>query len=524
MPRYSEGPGGKPESNVVLTDDLECGEPGETQLPTTTVARQQSERVVLEHVQSHVSNHEIAAATPYIEAGDEVYDRLPNHRKVIITSVLSLCGFLAPTSSTMVLPAVPDIAATFHSTGTIVNLTNALYLIGMGISPMFYGPLSQVYGRRWVCVTCGWLFTAFSIGTALSPNLASFFIFRIFTAFQGTAFLIVGASCIGDIYRPTERATAYSWYLSGALIGPAFGPFLAGIIVTYREWRDVFWLQSSLGALAAVLLSFLLPETIHYKRSAELRDLSKHEYVHKLWQWTNPLRVVRLYRYPNLLVVGMAASALTWNMYSLLTPIAFVLNPRFHLTSPMQSGLFYIAPGCGYLLGTFFGGRWADHVVKKYIRKRGQRIPEDRLRACLPFMGIVIPGCMLLYGWSVQKQVGGVPLPVVVMFLQGLAQLFCFPSLNTYCVDVMQHRSGEVVGMLFLLNHFAPVVSKLKPISSWKLRGTLYVCCSRDCGVPSSHRENWCRVVQYYLCSFLGRRFTSSVCYHLVGPPVGEQG
>lgn len=52
---------------------------------------------------------------------------------------------------------------------------------------------------------------------------------------------------------------------------------------------------------------------------------------------------------------------------------------------------------------------------------------------------------MLIYGWSVEKRIGGVALPVVMMFLQGVAQLFCFPSLNTYCLDVMQDRSAEVV-------------------------------------------------------------------------------
>ena len=52
---------------------------------------------------------------------------------------------------------------------------------------------------------------------------------------------------------------------------------------------------------------------------------------------------------------------------------------------------------------------------------------------------------MLIYGWSVEKRVGGIALPVIVMFVQGVAQLFCFPSLNTYCLDVMQGRSAEVV-------------------------------------------------------------------------------
>lgn len=52
---------------------------------------------------------------------------------------------------------------------------------------------------------------------------------------------------------------------------------------------------------------------------------------------------------------------------------------------------------------------------------------------------------MLVYGWSIEKAKGGIPLPVIAMFIQGVAQLFCFPSLNTYCLDVMQKRSAEVV-------------------------------------------------------------------------------
>jgi MFS family permease len=154
--------------------------------------------------------------------------------------------------------------------------------------------------------------------------------------------------------------------------------------------------------------------------------------------------VLWLFRFPNLAVAGIASSALVWNMYSLLTPIRYVLNPRFELTTPLQSGLFYIAPGCGYLTGTFFGGRWADHVVKKWIRKRGgQRVPEDRLRSCLVALGVVIPACMLLYGWSIEKEVGGIPLPVIVMYIQGVAQLFCFPSLNTYCLVRFQNAPSD---------------------------------------------------------------------------------
>jgi hypothetical protein len=67
----------------------------------------------------------------------------------------------------------------------------------------------------------------------------------------------------------------------------------------------------------------------------------------------------------------------------------------------------------------------------------------------------VIPGCMLIYGWSVDRAVGGIPLPVLAMFVQGIAQLFCFPSLNTYCLDVMQAKgkSAEVVAGNYMIRY-----------------------------------------------------------------------
>ena len=244
------------------------------------------------------------------------------------------------------------------------------------------------------------------------------------------------------------------WFLSGTLIGPAFGPFIGGIIVTYQSWRVIFYLQTALAGAAFIGAFFLLPETAHRMKKDDLVGLPTKTKVRVLSKMLNPWRVVRLYRYPNLIMVSLASSSLVWNMYSLLTPIRYVLNPRFELVSPIQSGLFYLAPGCGYIFGTFFGGRYADYVTNSWTKKRnGVRIPEDRLRSALPFMGIALPLCMLIYGWSVDKRFGGIPLPVIMMFLQGVAQLFCFPSLNTYCLDVMQSSSAEVIAGNYMVRY-----------------------------------------------------------------------
>jgi MFS family permease len=247
------------------------------------------------------------------------------------------------------------------------------------------------------------------------------------------------------------------WFLCGTLIGPAFGPFLGGIIVSYTSWRVIFWLQTGLAGLATIGTFFLLPETIHHRKLDSLQGYGRRQKGRVLWSMINPVRVLVLFRYPNLIMTALASSALIWNMYSLLTPIRYVLNPRFNLTTPMQSGLFYLAPGCGYFVGSFIGGRYADYVVCRWIKKRkGVRIPEDRMRSAIPFMGLVIPACILTYGWGVEKAVGGIPLVVTTLFVQGVAQLFCFPSLNTYCLDVMQGRGSDVIaGNYFVRYLFA---------------------------------------------------------------------
>jgi hypothetical protein len=72
--------------------------------------------------------------------------------------------------------------------------------------------------------------------------------------------------------------------------------------VTFKSWRDIFWLQTALAGLGTVLVVFLLPETIHRKKSDDFVGLNRRQVAHKLWQFTNPFRVLRLFRYPNLLI------------------------------------------------------------------------------------------------------------------------------------------------------------------------------------------------------------------------------
>ncbi|KAH8885358.1 MFS general substrate transporter [Thozetella sp. PMI_491] len=383
----------------------------------------------------------------------EPYNKFSKHRKIVIVSYLSYASLLSPISSTSVLSATPEVAEEYGTTGTVLNIIVALYLCFMGLAPLIWGPVSQVYGRRPTALITSVLFLLCSIGTALAPNLAAFTVFRLLSAIPGTSFLIVGSACVGDIFHPTGRATALGWLASGTLVGPALGPFIGGVIVTYTSWRVIFWLQTGLTGLACLGGFFLLPETIHRKKARDMADMSRAQRARVIWKMLQPWNVLRHFKYPNMIFAAAASSSLVWNMYALLTPIRYVLNPRFNLSTPMEGGFFYLAPGVGYLVGTFLGGRYADYVVKKYIKKRGVRVPEDRLRSAVPFLGVIIPVSVLVYGWAVETEKGGIAVPVIMMFVQGVAQLMCFPSINTYLLDVMQEDGAEVIAGNYVVRY-----------------------------------------------------------------------
>lgn len=430
-----------------LKRDIEKGHGSNRQLDDPDATAQNPED---HHSQPPGNRNEVTAGAIHpVPSSRSLYARFTPRRKTIIMSVLSYCGFITPIASTAVLVAIPEVAATFRTSGVVISVSNGLFFVFMALSPLFWGPLAQTsFGRRNVFIVSSVLLTAFSAGTAAAPNVAGFFVFRMLTAFQGTAYLVVGSVVIGDVFHPTERGRALGVFMTGILIGPSVAPLLGGVVITYTSWRVIFWVITGLSALSSVLIVFFLPETMPEQPKDTFKGQKPWQVVVTLAKLTNPWKVLRpLLFYPNLWISALAVSAMIWNQYSLLTPIRYVINPRFNLTTPIQSALFFLPPGVGYLVGVLFGGQWSDFIVKRYLALHGRRIPEDRLRAAAPLMAVFIPAFTIIYGWAIEKEVGGIPLVVISMFFQGFTQQLALPSINTYLVDVFQDKgeSGTAV-------------------------------------------------------------------------------
>lgn len=136
-----------PASTAAPQINQEC----EKQAQYASIIPEEGRRLELQHTISSMSHDGMAHATNVVTGDmDEVYNKFSERRKMAIVAAVSFCSFLAPISSTTVLSAVPEVAATFKTDGSIINVSNALYMLFMGISPCFYGPYANIYGRKWV--------------------------------------------------------------------------------------------------------------------------------------------------------------------------------------------------------------------------------------------------------------------------------------------------------------------------------------------------------------------------------------
>ncbi|KAG8925807.1 hypothetical protein FRC02_009391 [Tulasnella sp. 418] len=170
--------------------------------------------------------------------------------------------FLSPLASTMMAPALGDIAEEFRiRNSTVVALTLSIYLLAIAVGPLFIAPLSEIYGRK-IALNIGIvLFVIFSVACALAPNTAALIIFRFLTGLAGSGPLAIGGGSISDVFDESERGAALGVFMMGPLLGPILGPVAGGFAADDLGQEWIFWILAILAGAVALVGVPLLQET-----------------------------------------------------------------------------------------------------------------------------------------------------------------------------------------------------------------------------------------------------------------------
>lgn len=386
---------------------------------------------------------------------DDAVVQTPTVTRWII--LFTVCWSAVPMlfSTSAALGVAPEIAATFGVDDTVISSANAGVFFAMAASPLIWIPLGRVLGRRIAYLVAGCLILISGIGTAVAQSIAVYTALWVIGGSTGVVFLVSGQTIIADIFEPTRRGTAVGCFLGTTVATNAIAPLLGGVITTYTSWRVIYYLQTGMMCLGIVLAWFFVPKDVVPRMDLGFRtDKPTSQCLMDLVKAFSPVPVFKVMGFPNILLADIACGLLSFNQYGLLSAIRYSINTRFNLTTPLTSGLFFLAPGGGFLFGSTLGGRISDHTVKKWIKKRnGLRLPRDRLRSGLGAMFIVLPVGTLLYGWGLSEEFGGMPLPAISCFVAGVGLMWAFSGLNTYSAEVYPAWKTESISSKYLVQY-----------------------------------------------------------------------
>jgi Major Facilitator Superfamily len=123
------------------------------------------------------------------------------NRKWAAVFVVSSFTFISPVSSSMVAPALPDLARDLGiKTAFETAMVLSIFVLSYAIGPLFFGPLCEVYGRVRVLQLSNLLYFGFNLGCGFAKNGGQMLAFRFCAGFGGSAMLALGGGILSDCF------------------------------------------------------------------------------------------------------------------------------------------------------------------------------------------------------------------------------------------------------------------------------------------------------------------------------------
>ena len=187
-------------------------------------------------------------------------------RAISMVWVLGLLSTFAPISIDMYLPSLPTIGREFGVAAANVQLTLGAFFIGFAIGQLFWGPLSDKFGRRPMLIAGVVLFILTSALCALSTSIEALIGFRLLQALGGGAGTVIARAIVRDRFDANHGARVMSYMMLVTALAPLTAPLIGGYVLQWFGWRAIFWILSGFGAVCLIILLAALPESNPHER------------------------------------------------------------------------------------------------------------------------------------------------------------------------------------------------------------------------------------------------------------------
>lgn len=389
-------------------------------------------------------------------------------RKWFQTVNLGIICFMVAFASGVITGDMEGPRQTFDVSEEVIILSVSLFVVGFGVGPLVFAPLSEEFGRQIIYNTTLLIAVIFIIPCAVAQNIATLLVCRLIDGIAFSAPMTLIGGSLSDIWPTKSRGVAMAVFSAAPFLGPVMGPLIGGFIGDNAGWRWIYWVMLIFSGCVYVYSFIVIPETHHptilKRRAQHLRKITR-DLRYKTAKEISPqpfmtTMTVTLKRPVQLLfeVIVFLVTLYMSVVYGLLYmfffayPIIFMEGKGW---SASMTGLTFIPIAVGVILSSVIAP-WINTDYNRRAqpyRDRGE-VPPPELRLYPMMIGCwFVPIGLFVFAWTSYPTISWVG-PTLAGFPCGLGFLMLYNAANNYMVDSYQHYAASALAAKTCIRSF----------------------------------------------------------------------
>lgn len=315
------------------------------------------------------------------------------------------------------IPNIPIMTSDLHTSPEAIQSSITLYMLGIGISQLVYGPLSDIHGRKNILLMGLIIFSLATIYIVINKTIASLLIGRLLQGLGAGSLSVIGKSIVSDTYSETKIIKANSLLSASTSISPIFSQALGGYVGEFIGWKMNFYVLLVYALILLIFAYYFLPET---NRNSSKLKLTNYFKVHYL----KILKLNRFYIYVSLYSVVLLSELL----FQLIAPYEF--ENQFGIS---QHSYVIIAVLCE--IGIVIGSILSFKINNQFLFKS---IACGFYLLLLSSVIILIQSHFMLYK----------PVLFFGILFYFISIGFLLPLIITGTMDINRNQSGTVMALV----------------------------------------------------------------------------
>ena len=342
----------------------------------------------------------------------------PSHRRMAL--ILGSLTAFGPLAIDTYLPSFPAISRERGVAPSSVQVTVAVYFLGLAVGQVFYGPVADRWGRKRPLYAGLLLFILASVGCALARSIDALTLLRLLQALGGSAQMVIARAVVRDYFDQHESARVLSLLMLVMGVAPILAPLLGGQLVALFGWRSIFWALAASAALCLAAVHLVLEESL----PPEARRRGGFAMILRTYGSLLASRSFTAH--------VLAGSLIVAGMFAYIAGSPFVFMEIFGV-SPQRFGLFFGTNALGLIA--------ASQVNARLVRRFG---PAGILRVLL----IVAAAAGLALLATAATGLGGFPGTLVPLFLFVSSLGFISPNATALAMASQGRNAGSASAVL----------------------------------------------------------------------------